>query len=452
MSLEVVILAAGQGTRMQSSLPKVLHPVAGKPMLQHVIDSAQALAPVACHVVVGFGGAQVREQLDQPGVQWVEQTEQLGTGHAVLQALPQLADDSVVLVLYGDVPLITTQTMQTMVLAAAQGPALLTASVADSSGYGRIVRAANGAFSAVVEDKDASAEQKHIREINSGVLAAPVAQLRQWLPQVGNSNSQSEYYLPDILSLAVSEGIEVATCQVDTELEILGVNDRRQLNQVEREYQLRQAEALMAGGATLADAARVDVRGQLRCGKDVFIDVNAVFVGDVSLGDNVHIGANCVLINTTVAAGTEILPFSHLEQATIGQNCAIGPYARLRPAAVLAEGAKIGNFVEVKKSNIGRGSKVNHLSYIGDCEMGAGVNVGAGTITCNYDGANKHLTSIGDGAFVGSNSTLVAPVTIAANGFVGAGSTITREVGSDQLAVSRAKQRNIDGWQRHSKD
>ncbi|MCX2979994.1 UDP-N-acetylglucosamine diphosphorylase/glucosamine-1-phosphate N-acetyltransferase [Halieaceae bacterium IMCC14734] len=452
MSLEVVILAAGQGTRMKSGLPKVLHAVAGRPMLQHVVDSAQALSPLACHVVVGHGGDKVREQLEQPGVQWVEQTEQLGTGHAVLQALPDLADDSIVLVLYGDVPLITSATLQTMVAAASKGPALLTAMMADSGGYGRVVRDDTGAFVAVVEDKDASPEQKLIKEINSGVLAAPAAQLREWLPAVGNNNSQGEYYLPDILSLAVSQGITVATCQATSELEILGVNDRVQLNQVEREYQQRQAQALMLSGVTLADAGRIDVRGTLSCGSDVFIDANAVFIGDVSLGSNVQIGANCVLINTSVDDGSEILPFSHLEQASVGKHCAVGPYARLRPAAVLAEGAKIGNFVEVKKSTIGKGSKVNHLTYIGDCEMGVGVNVGAGTITCNYDGANKYVTTIGDGAFVGSNSTLVAPLTIAENGFVGAGSAITREVGSDQLAVSRAKQRNIDGWKRPSKD
>lgn len=452
MSLEVVILAAGQGTRMKSSLPKVLHAVAGQPMLQHVIDSAQALSPLACHVVVGHGSEQVRQQLEQPGVRWVEQTEQLGTGHAVLQALPGLAEDSVVLVLYGDVPLITPATLQTMVAAASQGPALLTALVADPGGYGRVVRDAAGAFAAVVEDKDASAEQKHIQEINSGVLAAPAAQLREWLPAVGNNNSQGEYYLPDILSLAVSQGVTVATCQAAGELEILGVNDRVQLNQVEREYQQRQAHALMLSGVTLADADRIDVRGSLNCGTDVYIDANAVFIGNVTLGSNVQIGANCVLIDTSVDDGSEILPFSHLEQASVGKDCAVGPYARLRPAAVLAEGAKIGNFVEVKKSTIGKGSKVNHLTYIGDCEMGAGVNVGAGTITCNYDGANKYVTTIGDGAFVGSNSTLVAPLTIAENGFVGAGSAITREVGPDQLAVSRAKQRNIDGWKRPVKD
>ena len=451
MSLEVVILAAGQGTRMKSSLPKVLHTVAGRPMLQHVIESAQALSPLACHVVVGHGGDTVREQLEQPGVRWVEQTEQLGTGHAVLQALPELADDSIVLVLYGDVPLITRATLQTMVAAAHQGPALLTALVANSGGYGRIVRDASGGFLEVVEDKDASPEQKLIKEINSGVLAAPAAQLRKWLPEVGNNNSQGEYYLPDILSLAVSQGITVATCQAGSELEIMGVNDRVQLNQVEREYQQRQAQALMLSGVTLADAERIDVRGTLTCGSDVFIDANAVFIGEVTLGSNVQIGANCVLIDTRVDDGSEIFPFSHLEQASVGKHCAVGPYARLRPAAVLNEGAKIGNFVEVKKSTIGKGSKVNHLTYIGDCEMGVGVNVGAGTITCNYDGANKYVTTIGDGAFVGSNSTLVAPLTIAENGFVAAGSAITREVGSDQLAVSRANQRNIDGWKRPSK-
>jgi bifunctional UDP-N-acetylglucosamine pyrophosphorylase/glucosamine-1-phosphate N-acetyltransferase len=452
MALEVVILAAGKGTRMKSPLPKVLHTVADVPMLQHVINSAQMLQPAACHVVVGFGAQQVQNQLDQPGVVWVEQTEQLGTGHAVLQAMPGIADDSTVLVLYGDVPLITVATLSGLLAQAEDTPALLTAVVADSRGYGRILRNQVGELLGVVEDKDADAQQRTINEINTGVLAAPATLLRRWLPQLENNNKQGEYYLPDILGLAVNEGMAVASCQVDTEIEMLGVNDRVQLNQVEREYQLRQAQQLMRAGVTLADAGRFDVRGQLACGDDVTIDVNAVFTGKVTLGNKVRIGANCVLQDTSVGDGVEIKPFSHLEEAEIGANCVIGPFARLRPGTVLGEGVRIGNFVETKKAHIGVGSKVNHLSYIGDCDMGNGVNVGAGTITCNYDGAHKHQTTIGDKVFVGSNSTLVAPVEIASNGFVAAGSTITKDIESDELAVSRAKQRNISGWKRPEKE
>ncbi|MCZ6828748.1 MAG: bifunctional UDP-N-acetylglucosamine diphosphorylase/glucosamine-1-phosphate N-acetyltransferase GlmU [Gammaproteobacteria bacterium] len=452
MALEVVILAAGKGARMKSPLPKVLHTVADMPMLQHVINSAQKLEPVACHVVVGFGGEQVQAQLEQPGVQWVEQTEQLGTGHAVLQALPGIAEDSTVLVLYGDVPLITVETLGELLAKAANGPALLTAVVADPSGYGRIERDQQGAVTGVVEEKDADANQRSINEINTGVLAAPAAQLRRWLPQVENNNKQGEYYLPDILGLAVQEGISVASAQVETEIEVLGVNDRIQLNLVEREFQLRLARRLMSAGVTLADAGRFDVRGQLQCGENVFIDVNAVFIGKVSLGNNVRIGANCVLMDTVLADGVEVKPFSHLEKAEAGEDCVIGPFARLRPATVLEAGAKIGNFVETKKVNIGAGSKVSHLSYVGDCDMGSGVNVGAGTVTCNYDGAHKHKTRIGDKVFIGSNSTLVAPVEIASNGFVAAGSTITKKVAQDELAVSRTRQRNIVGWQRPQKE
>ena len=354
--------------------------------------------------------------------------------------------------MYGDVPLISLETLRELLAQVGTGPALLTAMVANPTGYGRIERDGQGVLIAVVEEKDASPAQRAIREINTGVLAAPAQQLRQWLPRVENNNKQGEYYLPDILALAVEEGITVASCQVAAEVEMLGVNDRIQLNQVEREYQLRQAQQLMRAGVTLADAARFDLRGQLECGDNVFIDVNAVFEGKVSLGDNVRIGANCVLINTTLADGAEINPFSHLEEAQIGTDCVVGPFARLRPGTALGRGAKIGNFVETKQASIGVGSKVNHLTYIGDCEMGSGVNVGAGTITCNYDGAHKHQTTIGDKAFIGSNATLVAPVEIASNGFVAAGSTITRNVDQDELAVSRAKQRNIAGWKRPRKE
>lgn len=451
MNLEVVILAAGQGTRMKSDLPKVLHRVAGKPLLEHVIDTAAQLSPTALHVVVGHGGDKVKEALSHHTINWIAQQEQLGTGHAVLQAMPAVAADSVVLVLYGDVPLTQLSTLQQLVEAAEHGPALLTASLQDSTGYGRIVRNANNELLGVVEEKDASDEQRAIKEINTGLLAAPASDLNLYLPQVGNANKQQEYYLPDVLSLAVSDGKKIASCEAYSELEILGVNDRVQLNQVEREYQRLQAEALMRQGVNLADAQRLDVRGDLTCGKDVFIDVNVVIEGRVSLGDGVSVGANCVLIDVDIDAGSQIYPMSHVQEASIGKSCNVGPYARLRPGTVLAEGAKVGNFVETKKASIGKGSKVNHLSYIGDCEMGHGVNVGAGTITCNYDGVNKYKTTMGDNVFVGSNSTLVAPLSIQDNGFVAAGSTVTKTVAQGDLAVGRARQKNIDGWERPSK-
>lgn len=447
MNLEVVILAAGQGTRMKSPLPKVLHQVAGKSLLEHVILAAQSLGPKAIHAVIGHGSEQVREALSHYEINWVIQQEQLGTGHAVMQALPAIAPDSTVLVLYGDVPLTEQSTLQHLVQAAQNGPALLTAKLQDPQGYGRILRDAGGALVGVVEHKDATDEQKKIQEINTGLLAAPHSDFQAYLPQVGNDNQQGEYYLPDVLSLAVSEGKTVATCEAGSELEILGVNDRVQLNQVERELQRRQAELLMRQGVSIADATRLDIRGELNCGEDVFIDVNVVFEGKVNLGEGVSIGPNCVLIDVDVCDGAVIHPMSHLQEAHVGENCNVGPYARLRPGTVLAEGARIGNFVETKKANIGRGSKVNHLSYIGDCDMGDGVNVGAGTITCNYDGANKHKTVIGNGAFVGSNSTLVAPLNIEDKGFIAAGSTVTKAVGEGELVVSRAKQRNIQGWE-----
>jgi len=451
MRVEFIILAAGEGKRMHSRLPKVLHPVAGRPLLQHVLDTAAFLEPAACHVVVGHGAEQVRERLQHNRVAWVEQAQRLGTGHAVLQALPAVAADATVLVLYGDVPLVQAATLRALLERAADGPALLTATVADPAGYGRILRDGRDALQAVVEDRDATAEQRAIAEINTGILAAPAQLLRELLPRVGNANAQGEYYLPDILALAVADGIAVATVEAPSAMDILGVNDCSQLQQVEREFQRRVAGELMASGVTLTDAARIDVRGSLQCGRDVTIDVNAVFEGRVVLGDGVRVGAGCVLVDCELGAGVNVLPFCHLEGAVLGDACTVGPFARLRPGTRLAGDVRIGNFVETKKADIGTGSKVNHLSYIGDCEMGSGVNVGAGTITCNYDGANKHLTTIGNGAFIGSNATLVAPVRIGEQGFVGAGSTITREVDKSQLAVSRARQRNLDGWQRPTK-
>lgn len=451
MKLEVVILAAGQGTRMKSNLPKVLHEVAGKPLLEHVIQTALKLEPEAIHVVIGHGSEQVEDALSAYTLNWVMQEERLGTGHAVIQALPAISADSTVLVLYGDVPLTELSTLQQLVAQAADGPALLTALVEDPSGYGRILRNDQGQLVAVVEHKDASEEQRAICEINTGVMAGPAADFIAYLPRVKNENQQGEYYLPDILSLAVAEGRGVASSQAGSELEILGVNDRVQLNQVEREYQRRQAEQLMRDGVSVADANRLDIRGRLVCGSDVSIDVNVVFEGEVSLGDGVTVGPNCILRDVRVAAGATIHAMSHLQEAVVGRNANVGPYARLRPGTVLAQDAKVGNFVETKKANIGVGSKVNHLSYIGDCEMGAGVNIGAGTITCNYDGINKHRTEFGDGVFVGSNSTLVAPLQIGQGGFVGAGSTVTKDVERDELAVSRPRQRNIQGWQRPGK-
>ena len=456
MNLEIVILAAGQGTRMKSSLPKVLHTVGGKPLLEHVINTAQALEPTALHVVIGHGSEQVQQALTGYDINWVVQSERLGTGHAVMQALPAIADDSVVLVLYGDVPLTQLSTLQHLVTQAQDGPALLTATLQNPQGYGRILRDQNTALVGVVEHKDATDEQRLLQEINTGLLAAPARDFKTYLPRVDNKNQQGEYYLPDIIRLAVANGNSVASCAAESELEILGVNDRVQLNQVEREYQRRQAEKLMREGVNIADAMRLDIRGNLTCGEDVFIDINALFEGEVILGHGVTIGANCVLSDVSVADGTVIHPMSHLQGVTIGKACSVGPFARLRPGTVLADGGRIGNFVEIKKSNIGPGSKVNHLSYIGDCDMGPGVNIGAGTITCNYDGINKHKTEIGSGVFVGSNSTLVAPLRIEDQGFVAAGSTVTTTVGKDELAVSRARQRNIKGWnrpdQRGSKD
>jgi bifunctional UDP-N-acetylglucosamine pyrophosphorylase / glucosamine-1-phosphate N-acetyltransferase len=451
MNLEVIILAAGQGTRMKSQLPKVLHPVAGKPMLEHVVRTVQALQPANIHVVVGHGSEQVRSALGNYPLNWVLQEQQKGTGHAVLQATPALASDSVVLVVYGDVPLIEPDTLASLVRRASDGPALLTANVANASGYGRILRDDEGKMLGVVEEKDASETQRTICEINTGVLAAPAAHLCEYLPQVKNENSQGEYYLPDILSLAVEAGKDIPSVQATSELEILGVNDRVQLNQVEREFQRKLAQQLLLQGVSLADASRIDIRGELSCGADVSIDINAVFIGEVVLGDGVTIGPNCVLENVEVGDGAVINAMCHLQESTVGADNFIGPFARLRPGTVTAADAKIGNFVETKKANIGQGSKVNHLSYIGDCEMGSGVNVGAGTITCNYDGANKFVTKLEDGVFVGSNSTLVAPLTIEENGFTGAGSTITKTVARNELAITRPKQRNVSGWQRPRK-
>ncbi len=448
MDTSIVILAAGQGTRMRSNLPKVLHPLAGRPLLAHVVDTAKSLRPRAIHVVYGHGGDAVRETLAHAPVHWVEQAEQLGTGHAVAQALPQIPDADRVLILYGDVPLIEAATLRRLADAAADGLALLTAELDDPSGYGRILRDGRGDITGIVEHRDADEIRRRINEINTGFMACNAARLRAWLAKLTNANAKREYYLTDIVALAVADGVAVTGCRAPVAAEILGVNDRAQLAVLERLYQRRQAEALMREGATLADPGRIDVRGRVTTGRDCFIDVNVIFEGDVTLGEAVRVGPNCVLRNVTAGDGAEIRANSLIDEARIGSGAVIGPFARIRPETEIGDRAHIGNFVEVKKSTIGAGSKVNHLSYIGDTLMGAGVNIGAGTITCNYDGADKHQTRIGNDVFIGSDSQLIAPVCVGEGATVGAGTTVTRDVPPGQLAVSRVAQANRTGWKR----
>ena len=449
MSIEVVILAAGQGSRMQSKLPKVLHCLAGKPMLSHVINSARQIAADAIHVVIGHGADQVKATVTDKDIQWALQAEQLGTGHAVAQALDNIAEDAVVLVAYGDVPLVSTVTLEGLIASTTESSlSLLTVKLDNPTGYGRIVRDSSQSITAIVEQKDASNEQLAINEVNTGILAVTATKLREWLPKLSSENAQGEYYLTDIIAMAVADGMRVVAQHPQSPWEVQGVNNRLQLSELERYYQQQQAQRLMTEGATLADPARIDVRGDVNIGKDVFIDINCVLIGEVSIADDVTIGPNCVIENSTIAAGTVIKANSVLENSQVGELCDIGPYARLRPGTVLANKAKIGNFVETKKALIGEGSKVNHLSYVGDSEVGSGVNIGAGTITCNYDGANKHLTEIGDNAFIGSNTALVAPVKVGKGATVAAGTTVTSAVEDGQLTVARAKQRNINNWQR----
>lgn len=451
-TLQVVILAAGQGKRMRSALPKVLQPLAGRPMLHHVIGAAQTLAPQRIVVVVGHGAEAVRQRFANPGLAWAEQAQQLGTGHAVQQALPALSPDGVVLVLYGDVPRIRANTLRTLVDEAAKGTlALLTQQVEDATGYGRIVRDATGRVVAIVEERDATGEQKALREINTGMLAAPARKLSGWLAALSNDNAQGEYYLTEVVSAAVAEGYPVATSHPHSATECLGVNSKTELARLERLLQMDQSKALLDAGVTLADPARLDVRGELSCGRDVFIDVNCLFEGRVVLGDGVRIGANCILKDATVGADTEVLPFSFIDGATIGARARIGPYARLRPETTLADEVHIGNFVEVKASQLGESSKANHLAYIGDSAVGARVNIGAGTITCNYDGAHKHRTVIEDDVHIGSDVQLVAPVTIGRGATVGAGATITKDVAPGGLTVTEKKQVTRPGWQRPRK-
>jgi len=449
MKLSVVILAAGQGTRMRSALPKVLHLLGGRPLLAHVIDTARALEPDSVHVVYGHGGDQVREALADTQVEWVEQPDQLGTGHALDQAMPMLEDNSVVLVLYGDVPLITAATLAPMVDQARAGRlSVLTAKLDDPSGYGRIIRSANGKLVDIVEQKDAGSEQLRIREINTGFLAAPAGLLRAWLQKLDNRNAQGEYYLTDIISMAVDDEVTVQSVTAADTDEILGVNDRVQLAHLERVYQRRLAEKLMRSGVSLADPARFDQRGELEAGNDSFIDVNVVFEGRVRLGARVSIGPNCVIRNTVIGDDVQVLANTVIDEARVGNACRIGPFARIRPETELDEHVHVGNFVEVKKSRVARGSKINHLSYIGDTHMGSDVNVGAGTITCNYDGASKHLTEIGDNVFIGSDTQLVAPVKVGDGATIGAGTTITRDVPPERLTLSRCPQKTYEGWSR----
>ena len=450
-ALQVVILAAGQGKRMHSDLPKVAHPLAGRPLLAHVIASARQLEPRRLCIVVGHGADAVREQVPASGVFWVLQERQLGTGHAVMQALPALDPGGIVLVLYGDVPLIAAATLRSLVDAAGGGLAILTQEIDNPKGYGRIVREASGRVARIVEEKDASPAQRAIREVNTGILAAPRERLEGWLSKLSNDNAQGEYYLTDIVAAAVADGVPVEVRQPAAAQECLGVNSKSDLASLERLYQMNKAATLLEAGVTLADPARIDVRGELSCGRDVTIDVNCIFEGRVSLGDRVRIGANCILRDVTVGAGTEVKPFSLLEEAAIGRNARIGPYARIRPGTELGDDVHIGNFVEVKASRIAARSKANHLAYVGDSTVGSDVNIGAGTITCNYDGANKHRTVIEDDVHIGSDVQLVAPVTIGKGATIGAGATITKDVPPGGLTLTEKKQVSKPGWQRPRK-
>ncbi|MBF6622922.1 MAG: bifunctional UDP-N-acetylglucosamine diphosphorylase/glucosamine-1-phosphate N-acetyltransferase GlmU [Pseudomonas stutzeri] len=452
MSLDIVILAAGQGTRMRSALPKVLHPVAGKSMLGHVIDTARALHPQSIQVVIGHGADRVRERLTSDDLTWVVQSEQLGTGHAVAQALPNFSAERV-LILYGDVPLIEAETLQRLLHKV--GPeqlALLTVMLDDPSGYGRIVRDERGEVQAIVEHKDASDEQRAIREGNTGILAVPGHRIGEWLGRLSNSNAQGEYYLTDVIAMAVANGLRVATEQSLDAMEVQGANDRIQLAELERHYQKRAARRLMAQGVTLRDPQRFDLRAEVSVGRDVLIDVNVILEGKVVIEDDVQIGPNCVIKDSILRKGSIIKANSHLESAEVGEGADCGPFARLRPGSVLGAKAHVGNFVELKNTTLAEGAKAGHLSYLGDAEIGARTNIGAGTITCNYDGANKFRTVMGEDVFIGSNSSLVAPLVLGDGATTGAGSVITEDVPGQTLALGRGRQRNIEGWQRPVKN
>ncbi|HKT96089.1 MAG TPA: bifunctional UDP-N-acetylglucosamine diphosphorylase/glucosamine-1-phosphate N-acetyltransferase GlmU [Paraburkholderia sp.] len=451
--MNIVILAAGMGKRMHSALPKVLHPLAGQPLLSHVIDTARSLAPTRLVVVIGHGGEAVRAAVAAPDVQFAVQEQQLGTGHALAQALPLLDPNQPTLVLYGDVPLTRASTLRRLIDAAAHagqkaGYGILTVQLDDPSGYGRIVRGATGEVLRIVEQKDASDDERLIDEINTGIVVTPTAPLAGWLAALGNDNAQGEYYLTDVVEAAIAAGHPVVTAQPDAEWETLGVNSKQQLAELERVYQRNAADALLAAGVTLADPARFDLRGSVSCGRDVFIDVNCVFEGQVTLADNVRIGPNCVIRDAVIGAGTRVDAYTHIESATVGAHAVLGPYARLRPGAQLADEVHVGNFVEVKNANIGLGSKANHLSYVGDADVGAGVNIGAGTITCNYDGANKHRTVIEDQVFVGSDTQLVAPVRVGRGVTIAAGTTVWKDVPEDTLVLNEKTQIAKTGYVR----
>ena len=451
MSTNVIILAAGKGTRMRSTLPKVLQPLAGRPLLGHVIETAKKLNAANIITIYGHGGNLVQQAFAQENVEWVEQAEQLGTGHAVKVTLPVLPTDGVSLILSGDVPCITEATLKKLLQASAEtGIGIVTLTVDDATGYGRIVRK-NGAIQAIVEHKDANDEQRKIKEFNTGIYCVNNAKLHEWLPKLSNENAQGEYYLTDIIAMAIADGLSVASVEPELAFEVEGVNDRMQLATLEREFQNYQAKKLMQQGVHLIDPARFDLRGHLSIGQDVRIDINVIIEGDCEFGDHVEIGAGCVIKNTKIAAGTKVQPYSIFDNAVVGENAQIGPFSRLRPGAKLANDVHIGNFVEVKNSSIGLGSKANHFTYLGDAEVGAGSNIGAGTITCNYDGANKFKTIIGDSAFIGSNSSLVAPVNIGNGATVGAGSVITRDVAENSLAFERSKQVAKENYQRPEK-
>lgn len=452
MSLAVVILAAGQGKRMRSHLPKVLQPLAGRPLLAHVVATARRLQPAAIHVVYGHGGEQVRAALPDADLHWTLQAEQLGTGHALQQVMPAIADAHTVLVLYGDVPLVRAETLAALVAHA--GPAtlaLLSAVLPDPSGYGRVIRDRGGRVVRIVEHRDANRKELAVTEVNTGLLAAPAAALRRWLAGLGRDNVQGEYYLTDCIGAAVREGWAVEASVADSAAEVLGVNDRIQLAGVEAAWRRARALELLQAGVTLIDPARVDVRGSVTCGQDVVLDVNVILAGEVQLGDRVRIGPNCLLADCALGADTEVRANCVIEGASVDERCRIGPFARLRPGTRLAAGVHVGNFVEVKNSVLGPDSKANHLSYVGDADLGARVNVGAGTVTCNYDGANKHRTTVGAGAFIGSGTMLVAPVTVGEDATIGAGSTITHPAPAGKLTLERSRQQTIDGWRRPQK-
>ncbi len=446
--LTVIILAAGQGSRMKSRLPKVLHPLAGQPLLGHVINTARCLNPERIIVVFGHGGEQVPAAIKGDDLIWVKQEEQLGTGHAVAQAMPEVNDAATILVLYGDVPLIRQATLEPLVACAIDDFGLLTVELDNPAGYGRIVRTNNTQVARIVEHKDATEDERQINEVNTGILAGNAGRLRGWLEKLNNDNAQGEYYLTDVTAMAVADGVTIETCQPDSEMEVLGVNSRAQLAMLERQYQRQQADTLMARGVTVIDPARLDIRGEVDIAQDVILDVNVILVGKVRIGEGVYVGPGCVIKDSVIAEGVQLQALCVIEQAHIGIDAHIGPFARLRPGAELSANTHVGNFVEIKNSKVGEASKINHLSYIGDSDVGARVNIGAGVITCNYDGAYKHRTTIGNDVFVGSDCQLVAPVKVGDGASLGAGTTLTRDAPAGELTLSRAKQKTVQGWKR----